>query len=175
MIVRVGVCLVLGFGPWFLFTKDRPVDKFREFSPDGKFKVLVPGLPKENAEKSDRDTPSRSWTVTETFGKYTVGTIDVPSGMELSKQSQDFLLEKMGDGELPAGWTVIREEKITLAGKYPGRYVEIDKPSHEKVSKQRYFVTKNRAYALIAEGPKHWINSPDTMRFLESLQLIGEQ
>jgi hypothetical protein len=175
MFVRVGACLLLGFGAWFLFTKDRPVDKLREFSPDGTFKVLMPGVPTENAEKSDPDTPSRSWTVRETFGKYTVGTIDVPAGVELSKQSQDFLLEKMGEGELPAGWIVIREEKISLAGKYPGRYVEVDKPSHENVSKQRYFVTKNRAYMLIAEGPKHWINSPDTMRFLESLQLIGEQ
>src|SRR5262249_29790889 len=103
MIVRVGLCLALGFGAWFLFTKDRPVDKFREFSPDGKFKVLMPGVPKENAEKSERDAASRSWTVKETFGKYTLGTIDVPVGMELSKQSQDFLLEKMGEGELPAG------------------------------------------------------------------------
>jgi hypothetical protein len=172
MLVRVGVCLALGFGAWFLFTKDRPVDKFREFSPDGKFKVLMPGVPKERVEKQHRDMPSRCWTVQETFGEYMVGTIDLPADIELPKGYMEFLVEKLGEG-CPPGAIVTRE--ITLAGKYPGRHVEAEMPSQEKATKLRFFVTKNRSYILIAEGPKHWIKSPDTMRFLESFQLVGEQ
>jgi hypothetical protein len=176
MLVRVGACLLLGFGAWFLFTKDRPVDKLWEFSPDGKFKVLMPGIPKERVEKSDRELTARSWIVRETFGEYTVGVIDFPKGVELPQQSLDFLVEKMGDnGARSAGEIVTREEKIVLVGKYPGRHIEAEMPGQEKCAKLRFFFTKSRAYILIAEGPKHWIALPDAMRFLESFQLVGEQ
>ena len=175
MIVRVGVCLALGFGAWFLFTKDRPIDKLREFSPDGKFKVLMPGIPKERTEKWDRDLAAKCWALREAFGEYTVGAIEFPVNVELPQESLDFLAAKMGDGGAPnAGDKITRQEKITLAGKYPGRHIEAEAPSQEKCAKVRFFLTKRCAYILIAEGPKHWISSPDVMRFLESFQLIGE-
>jgi hypothetical protein len=157
------VCLVApGCGP-----------EFKEFSPDGKFKVQMPGTPKEQ----DQSLPGRtdkSWAVEEKNGTYYVSTIELPA-LSVALTPLEQQLDGARDGAMrKSDSKLTSEQKIALAGKYPGRHVEADIPATNRKMKMRFFIVGTRLYLVLVFGTVSWMDSANTEKFLNSLELIGE-
>jgi hypothetical protein len=168
------VCALLGFGAWYFLSSGRQVDKFKEFSPDGKFKILMPGIPKSLGESSRDGMAMKSWLASESLVEYAIMFADVP--FELPPSALTVMVDAMSNRNLERiGAIYRREEPITLAGKYPGRYVEADLPGKDMMVKMRIFITKNRIYLVGCSGGRSWFASTDVAKFLDSFQLIGDQ
>jgi hypothetical protein len=149
--------------------------EFKEFSPDGKFKVLLPGTPKEQ-NQSAMGLTVKAWSAEEKNGAYIISATDLPAALVGQGAAQ---LEQQLDGARSgalanSGAKLTSEKKITLAGKYPGRHIEADVPAKNGKMKMRVYIVGNRLYSMIAVGNGSWADSADATKFLDSLELVGE-
>jgi hypothetical protein len=74
------------------------------------------------------------------------------------------------------GGTVTKTSSATLNGKYPGRdgQATVSNQGQTGVAHSRIFLVKNRLYQLFVIGTDSFVNSPDTAKFFDSFQIIGE-
>jgi hypothetical protein len=65
-------------------------------------------------------------------------------------------------------------KKITLAGKYPGMEVDATVPKANGSARSRVYMVKGRLYQMLVLGENSFVDSADTGKFLDSLQIISE-
>jgi hypothetical protein len=149
--------------------------QFKEFAPDGKFKVQMPGTPTEKSQ-SAMGLTVKAWSLEEGNGAYVVSATDLPAALiGQGAAALEQQLDSAREGAMrSSGSKLTKEEKITLAGKYPGRHIEADVPSKNGKMKARIYIVGNRLYQVLAVGTESWMSSGDVTKFLESLELTGE-
>ena len=69
------------------------------------------------------------------------------------------------------GATMIKEDRIMLQGKYPGREVKADVPSKDAQMYCSIYLVDNRAYQVLILGKQDWLNSDKARKFLNSFAL----
>jgi hypothetical protein len=151
------------------------------YSPQGDFRILMPGTPTETKKKVKTKTGEVEVNLfsverKEEGTKYTVAYIDYPPEyIELLERKN--LIEKAIDtgkntALKTAKGTIINEEKINLAG-YPGKEVNYTKPG-DKIIKHRIFLVGQRLYQVSAEATKekHKFLTKSISGFCDSFTLL---
>jgi hypothetical protein len=141
----------------------------KEFSPDGKFTVLMAGTPKEETRTVSGVT-TRTYTIEERNGVYGVSVSDYPGNLPWIPEEIETRL-KLNCKTLVEqyGARQTGEQDVKLAEKYPGRQVEADLTDRDGVLRARFYVVNGRLYQLTALGTRKWANSAEASRFLGSL------
>jgi hypothetical protein len=160
--VTCGVLLVSGCGK----------AEFKEFaSADGRFKVQMPGTPKEQTQTAAGVT-MKIYTLEEKDGAYAVSFADMPIPAGESEAQLQARLDGSRDGMLRnTGGILTSESKINLSGKYPGREVQADIASKKGILRARFYLVDRRLYQVVVTGTKPWATSANATKFLDSLVL----
>jgi hypothetical protein len=138
---------------------------FEEFSPDGKFKVLMPGTPKED-KRSALGIQITLWTVESRSGGWSIAVSGILPGVSLESSAQGQFAGMQG--------AITSQQKITLAGKYPGLQSEGTALSGKGHAITRIYHVGDRMYQMNVLGEKSFVSGGDATKFLESLQIISE-
>ena len=130
LVVLAGIFLLSGCGS----------KEFKEFkSPAGGFKVLMPGNPKEQTQ----NTPGgalKMYAVEERNGAYMAGFVDTPIPPNEPEAKTQQRLDGARDGAVGnIKGTLVRESKIQLAGKNPGREIEANLPQNKGIVRARFY------------------------------------
>ena len=147
-------------------------------SADGAFSVLMPGTPTEETQTEDTDLgPIDVHLFTFEKGEvaYLVGYNVFPAAV-VEAATPAVLLDSARDGQVETvKGTLVSETEITL-GTYPGRDLEIQVEGSDGTSslRSRLFMVGDRLYQLVVGGPKGQSTSADTIKFLDSFELVGE-
>jgi len=146
-------------------------NEFKEFaSAEGRFKVLMPGTPKEESQAA-AGTNMKTYSLTEKEGAYMVAFADLPLPKGMKEPEIQKRLDGARDGMLSnVGGKLTNSSKITLSGKYPGREVQATLPKQQDglLIAKIYFVNQ-RLYQIMVTGTKAWAGSADATKFLDSL------
>lgn len=147
--------------------------EFKEFaSADGRFKVQMPGTPKEETQTAAGAT-MKIYSLQEKDGAYAAAFADLPIPSGESEAQLQARLDGSRDGMVRnVGGTLTSESRITLSGKYPGREVQADIPSKKGVLRARIYLVDRRLYQVMVTGTKPWATSADATKFLDSLVLM---
>jgi hypothetical protein len=145
---------------------------FKEFSPDPKFKVLMPGTPKEQSQDL-LGLKLKMWIYEERNGGYAVAITDIGT---IPSEELKVRLDGARDGAVRnVGGTLISESEKTLADKYPGREIIVELPNGKGFNRQRFYLVAGRLYQMMSIGKdKKWIESADSTKFLDSLTILSE-
>jgi hypothetical protein len=146
---------------------------FKEFSSaDGKFKVQMPGTPKETSQ-TQGDVKLKMFIVEEKNGAYAVMYADLPFPEDLPPAVQAMSLngsvESMTKG---ANGKKIASSEIKLADKYPGRSVEADLPDKGGKLNGRIYLVGKRLYQVLVMGKGDFSKSEAATKFLDSFELL---
>jgi hypothetical protein len=142
-----------------------------EFSMDGdKFKVLLPASPQKSTVKLPGAIEMHRYVAkANNGGVYIVTTTDVP---DAAKDSEDKLQSRLNSARDQAVQSVngklLKETAKTLGGKYPGREIDVEMASKDRVRNRFYFVD-GRLYQLLAVGGEPFVTSGESARFFDSL------
>jgi hypothetical protein len=145
---------------------------FREFtSPDGKFRVEMPGTPTEGSVFA-AGVFLTTYTLEERDGAYGVAYIDVPIIGNLSSAQITQALNGAREGMVRnVNGKFTGESAIRLNGKYPGREVRAELPVKDGLIKGRLYLVNRRVYMVMVTGLSSWVNSANAKRFLDSLEV----
>jgi hypothetical protein len=161
-IVLFGLFLVSGCGS----------PPFKEFSSkEGKFKVQMPGTPKETKQNAG-GMDMHMYTTEQRNGAFAVAYSDSPVPLGQSPAQAKLALDGARDGALKnINAKLTGEKDITLAGKHPGREITADLPDNKGQLKARFYIVDRRIYQQLVMGNKSWVESPDAAKFLDSFAL----
>jgi hypothetical protein len=147
-------------------------------STDGAFSVLMPGTPTEQTQTQDTDwgpIEVHMFTVEQGDVAYLVGYNVFPAAV-IQAVSPAQLLDSARDGQVETvKGTLLSEEVITLDAN-PGRDLEIQVEGEDGTSslRSRLFLVGDRLYQLVVAGPKGQSTSSNTIKFLDSFELVAE-
>ncbi len=144
--------------------------EFREIvSEEGRFKVQMPGTPKETSQFVLGFT-MKTWSLEKKEGGYAVAFADIPMASKESDIQIQKRLEGARDGMVSNTRSKLTSSsRTTLNGKYPGRDVEADLPDQKGILRARIYLVGQRLYQIMVVGTKPWANSADATKFLDSL------
>jgi hypothetical protein len=173
----LGIALVIG-GLYFRGTlgtssvDSSTYSSFTEFvSKDGKFKASFPGTPKEKTQTA-LGMKFKMFLVEEKYGVFGVAYFDLPGGVEPKANQVDSILTNARKGMLQnMNGTLIKEDRITLQGKYPGREIRADVPSKGAEMFCSIYLVNHRSYQVLILGKTEWLNSDKARKFLNSFAL----
>jgi hypothetical protein len=145
----------------------------KEFSPkDSGLKVKIPGEPKFK-EQETNGTKIKIWFVERNEGKeaFLVMVSEAPGA---EREDNDDLQKRL-DGARDAmlrldGHKLMKEAKITIDKKYPGRELLISVKDDMRVL-NRYYLVAGRMYQVMAVGNKEFLDSEDVKKYLASFEL----
>src|SRR5262245_25157841 len=145
--------------------------ELKEFtSASGKFKVMMPGSPKE-MNQSAAGIQFKMYAIEEKNGAIMVGYADMPIPAGEGAQEIQTRLDAAVQGMVGnVGANLENKSNITLSG-HPGREVKADLPKQNGVMRARIYLVGTRLYQLIVVGKSMWTNSDGATKFLESFQL----
>lgn len=145
---------------------------FTEFvSKEGRFKASFPGTPKEKTQ-SALGMKFKMFLMEEADGIFGIAYFDLPSGTAVNGKQVDSALNHAKDGMLRnMNATLIKEDRISLQGKYPGREIRADVPSKGAEMYCSVYLVNNRAYQVLIRGKTEWLNSDKARKFLNSFSL----
>jgi hypothetical protein len=148
--------------------------EFKEFkSADGGFKVLMPGTPKEKTQA----TPGgelKMYLVEERNGAYMAGFANTPIPPNESEAQTQNRLDGARDGAVRnINGTLVKDTKIKLAGKEPGREIEANLPQNKGIIRARFYIVGSRMYQVMVVGTKSFAGSADATKFLDSFALTN--
>lgn len=173
----MGIALVVGGlymrGTFNAGTGDSSsMGNFAEFvSKEGRFKASFPGKPKEQ-NQSAMGMKIKMFSVEEKDGIFGVAYIDLPSAGNSRGTSSDTILASARKGMLQnMGATLVREDRIMLQGKYPGREIRADVPGKGAEMYCSIYLVENRAYQVLILGKSAWLDSDKARKFLNSFAL----
>lgn len=177
---RSGMLCVLAFGLLSTSGCARPeavepedADGFKEFnSAAGRYKVRMPGAPKEET-KTSTDSTLNIAVFHQENGDYMVMFTDLPiSGYE-SEAEMDQRLDKARDVALQTiRGKLTKETKTKLAGKYPGYDFEAELPDKKGAMHAKVFLVGKRLYQVITMGTIEWTHSAESAKFMNSFTLV---
>jgi hypothetical protein len=165
--------------------KDYFPNLWKEFaSSDGKFKILLPGLPKESirSEESSNGKVFLHVVTYKSFISYSVMYVDHAQAIDDPATVKQFLANARDNGlsaVTQAHPRVVRDSEIEVSG-HPGRFLHVELLDRA-VLRVRWIVVGNRLYVVSATTPK---GRPNVMgaendyekiafNFLDSFQLVG--
>jgi hypothetical protein len=138
-------------------------------SAEGKFKVKMPGTPKESSQ-AVAGTNLKMYSVEERNGGYMVAFSDVPMGANEPEAQIQSRLDGARDGMIRnVNGKLQSESKVTLQGKYPGRDVRADIPDKKGVLRCKFYLVDRRLYQVMVVGTPSFCDSSEANQFLDSL------
>ncbi len=166
--VFVQALLVLG-----LAAAPGRAEDLAEFHSDaGRFKVLMPGKPPVTELKTPAGIMHVVQVETKT-GAYLAGWIDLPLDAADTAEKAQARLDRARDGMIASiKGKLLREKKITLEDKHPGRdlLADVSAPDQGRL-RGRLFLVENRLYQVIVVGTRGFTESEEADRVLDSFAL----
>jgi hypothetical protein len=149
------------------------MDALKEFkSEDGRFKVLLPGKPETKTQKLPSGPPMKLYVARGGAGVFMVATAEVP---EAAKETDDKIQARLDAGRdqglQDSKGNLLKETRIKLANKYPGREVLIELPGGKEVLRTRFYLVDGRIYQVAVVGTADFVNSAASNKFLDSLNI----
>lgn len=140
----------------------------KEFrSSKGKYSVVFPGTPETDEQKEKIHIAS----VQQRDGMYAVlfvdATVPLADNDDVVRRRLDACRKSLLD---KSKLELKGETPILLDGKYPGREIRADSPKGP--SRTRLYLVDNRVYQVSAAGTKTFMDSPQTIKFFDSFQVI---
>ena len=162
--------MVWAVGYVLLFATGCGKAEFKEFaSVDGRFKVQMPGTPKEEMPFA-AGVSVKVYSVQETNGVYSVAFADLPLLTKETTGQIQARLDGARDGMVKkANATLTSAPSITLRGAHPGREVNADLPAQKGILRAKVYLVDKRLYQVMVVGTKSWATSADATKFLDSL------
>lgn len=169
--MRSGMLCTMAFGLLLASGCSKP--EFKEFeSSPGKYKVQLPGSPKEET-KSAAGLTMNIASVQQRDGAYMVMYSDLPISGTESEAEINSRLDGSRNGALGnIRATLSKETKIKLAGKYLGRDIEAELPEKQGALHAKIFIVGKRIYQVMTLGSTKWTYSADSAKFLDSFTLV---
>jgi hypothetical protein len=146
--------------------------EFKEFtSADGRFKIQMPGTPKEGSQASG-GTTMKTYSIESRNGAYVVGYGDLPIPANEPEAAVQERLDGARDGAVRGGnATLSNSGRVTLAGKYPGREFSAKLNGKEGIIRAKIYLVGSRLYQVMVVGTDSFANSSDSTKFLDSFAL----
>lgn len=170
----LGICFVVAglyfrSSPLGSSTDSSNLSSYKEFvSKEGRFKASFPRTPKEQTQ-SVLGMKIKMFTVEESDGTMGVAYLDVP--VKSAKQIEESLTGARKGMLKNINATLIKEDRITLDGKYPGREIKGEIPSKNIDLYCSIYLVNGRAYQVLIMGKPHWLESDKARKFLNSFAL----
>jgi hypothetical protein len=144
-------------------------------SKEGKFKVLMPGTPKQ--EKLDAESDFGKGVLhmnVVQLGKtmYGANYSDFPA--EIKKFPIKQILDSSRDGAVDNLKGKLAKEKDIKLDKYPGREVQIEVGEGKQLFRARVYLVDQRLYQVVVFGTKEEATSKEAEKFLDSFMLTGK-
>jgi hypothetical protein len=154
------------------FTGD--ADQLQETKLDEiKLKVLLPGKPELVTQKLPNNVSLKTYLSRGSNALYVVASMDLP---ETANEADDKLQERLDTARdlavQNARGKLLKETRIKLAGKQPGREITIELPAGQGVARQRFYLAEGRLVQLIIVGSQEAVGSASADRFFGSLVLM---
>ena len=148
-------------------------DEPKEFSPtNGGFTIKMPGEPKL-IEKDANGVKFKIWAIEQKDVAFLVTTNDVPGSATESDEALQTRLDNGRDGFINGGnRKLIKETKIVLDEKYPGRDVIGTVPGTTSIIRDRFYLVKGRMYQVMIVGSKEFHDSDEAKDFFNSFKLV---
>jgi LSD1 subclass zinc finger protein len=138
-------------------------------SAKGRFRVVLPGNPKEQQQPAPGMTVYMFMLEVPPNGGYAVGYSDLPLTQREIDQQKNSILDGAKNGFFSgARARETRSENITLAGKYSGRALEGNSNVGGLKLKGRMYLVGPRLYQIMVVGQPNWVDGADANRFLNS-------
>jgi hypothetical protein len=149
-----------------------PPNGLKEFvCAEGKFRVMLPGTPREQTQRVAGIT-MKMFMVEQGGGAYMAAFADVPIRSDEPEWQTQQRLNGARDGALRnVQGVLVREGRIRLHGREPGREIEANLPNQRGVLRARFYIVGRRMYQVMVVGNRQWVSSGDADRFLNSLSL----
>jgi hypothetical protein len=150
--------------------------QFTPFSPEGgQFKIVMPGAPREETRET-KSGQLHLYTAEFSHGAYSVQWIDLPGARDEGEEA----LKKRLNAERDAGvkevsGKIVKDDEITLDGKYPGRDFTADVPSVGGQSGQmrvRLYLVRGRLFQIMVVGKKSFLESAEVGKFFDSFTFL---
>jgi hypothetical protein len=146
---------------------------WKEFAcKEGRFKVLMPGAPKEKKLETESDFGKgvlHMNTVQAGKTMYGANYCDFPE--EVKKTPLKKVYDSSRDGAVANLEGKLASEKDIKLGDYPGREIQIDVAGGKQVFRARVYLVDQRLYQVVVFGTKEAATSKDADKFLESFKL----
>jgi hypothetical protein len=140
-------------------------------SPEGRFKVQMPGTPTQKSEYT-AGVEMKMFMVEQKGGAFAVAYADLPIPQRESAQQTQLRLNGARDGCIQnVKGSLANESRITLEGKFPGRDIEVNLPAQKGLMRNKIFVVNQRLYQVMVIGSPAWTNSAEAKKFMESFAL----
>ena len=123
-------------------------------SKDGNYSVSLPGKPKEKTVDSGVTKAKTIFLETDDL-TFSVAYGDIPNVDESSKEANfpDIWLPRLRDDAVKnTKGKLLKDDKITVDDKYPGRDLSIELPEKQGVFRLRIVLVGKRAYHIVALG-----------------------
>jgi hypothetical protein len=146
-------------------------DQLKDFKlEDGKVKVLLPAAPEMMTQKLPNGVPVKMYLARSPNALYIVATMDLA---EAANETEEKLQERLDNARdlavQNAKGKLLKETRIKLANKHPGREVIIELPSGQGVARQRVYLAEGRMYQVMIVGSQEAVNAAASGKFLDSL------
>lgn len=165
------VLLSLAVGAALACADDQP--EWKEFaSKDGRFKVLMPGTPKQNKVETESDFGKGVLYMNVTLaGKsmYGANYCDFPA--EIKKAPIKQVFDSSRDGAVANMEGKLASEKDIKLGEHPGREIQIDVAEGKRLFRVRVYLVEQRLYQVVIFGSPEAATSKEADKFLDSFKL----
>jgi hypothetical protein len=140
-------------------------------SKECRFKVLMPGKPKEEILPDESDS-MKTFMVGNDRGVFCVGYGSHRPIESDSPTAQNWLDVSAKETLRGQGSTLLTMKKIVLAGKYPGREMTGNWQNGKGIVRARIYLVERRYYQTVVLGQQEFVNSEAAQKFLDSFTII---
>jgi hypothetical protein len=157
----VGICLI-SFGC--------SASEWNEYSPDGYFKVSVPGILEEQNPPNKKPS-DQIWGFQERYGQYLIIRSDLRTPVA-TKSIEPALNELVKDLVATAEAKLRSTKPIEITEKYAAIELEADHSTRSASLRAKIILHENRIYQVIISGDNPWMSMAKPSQFLQSFRLI---
>jgi hypothetical protein len=164
---------LLAFGALVAVACAEPIQWTPVISEDGRFRVEMPGVPRELARRLDLPfgaAPVHLWVVDDGDRAFIAGYIQYPDRVESVASSDELLDSARDDAVEKAGGVLVQDEPRELLG-HRGRSIEIEARDGAVRVRGAFYVADSRLYRVLATTTPDEARSERVERFLASFEL----
>jgi hypothetical protein len=149
---------------------------WKEFaSKEGRFKLLMPGTPKQYKLDTESDFGKGVLHInTVEAGETMYGTNYCDFPAEVKKAPLKQVYDSSRDGAVANLEGKLASEKDIKLGEYPGREIRIEVAGGKKLFRARVYLVDQRLYQVVVFGTKETATSKEADKFLDSFKLTGK-
>jgi hypothetical protein len=147
------------------------VDQLKEIKlENGKVQVLLPATPEVMTQKLPNGVPLKMYLARTANALCIVATMDLPDAAGETEEKLQERLDAARDLAVQnAKGKLLKETRIKLANKHPGREELIELPTGQGVVRQRIYVAEGRLLQLMVIGSPEVVQAALASKFLDSL------